>query len=201
MSEQYFQAAPTSAHDVRRLAFTLNGRLYLVETDAGVFSRDGLDEGSALLLDAVLPHLKGRVLDLGCGWGAVGLVAATQVSGLEVVMTDINGRAVELARRNLDANRARATLFCGDGLDAVQGDFDWILLNPPIRAGKQAVYKLFSDSAARLNTGGTLAIVIRKQQGALSAKAFLDTIFGSVSLIGRKKGYHIYFCGRDQHEV
>lgn len=194
MSEQYFEAQPQSAHDIRRLQVQFAGHDFTFETDAGVFSRDGLDEGSALLLQAALPQLRGRVLDLGCGWGPVGIIAAKLKPGIQVTMTDINLRAVELSRRNLELNGVSAQVLVGDGLEAVPGSFDWILLNPPIRAGKQTVYRLFRDSAARLTPGGRLAVVIRKQQGAASAKACLETLFQNVALVLRKKGYHVYFC-------
>ena len=95
MSEHYYTENPTSGHDERRIALRALGRELIFTTDAGVFSRDGLDRGTEVLLDA-LPELSGRVLDLGCGWGAVGVALGKKYPGLEIVMTDINRRAVEL---------------------------------------------------------------------------------------------------------
>lgn len=201
MSEQYFSAVPGSAHDRKTLRFSFLGRDYVFDTDAGVFSKDGLDEGTALLLATLLPELKGDVLDLGCGWGPVGTIAAAMRPGIRMSMTDINLRAVELARHNLAQNGVKAQVYCGNGLEQVKGDFDWILLNPPIRAGKQTVYALFEQSAARLKPGGTLAIVIRKQQGAQSAREYLGQLFTDISMPARKKGYHIYVCRRAENEV
>lgn len=201
MAEQYFQADPQSSHDLKTVSFTFKGREFSFETDAGVFSRDGLDEGTALLMETVLPGLSGRVLDLGCGWGAAGIIALGTKTGLSLVFSDINSRAAGLTRRNLERNGLCGEVFTGDGFEPVKGLFDWILLNPPIRAGKQVVYRLFEQSAARLNEGGHLAIVIRKQQGALSARDFLGTVFGSVELAARKKGYQVYVCGRSGNEV
>lgn len=201
MSEQYFQPAPQSGHDLKVFSLEFAGRSFSFETDAGVFSRDGLDEGTALLLDTVLPDLHGRVLDLGCGWGPAGIIALGLKPGLSMVFTDINARAAGLTRRNLARNGLSGEVFTGDGLERVDGLFDWVLLNPPIRAGKQAVYRLFAESAGRLNPGGRLALVIRKQQGALSARDFLVTVFDDVLLKARKKGYHVYVCGRNGDEV
>ena len=201
MSEQYFEAQPQSAHDIRRLQVQFAGHDFTFETDAGVFYRDGLDEGSALLMQAALPQLRGRVLDLGCGWGPVGIIAAKLKPGIQVTMTDINLRAVELSRRNLELNGVSAQVLVGDGLEAVPGSFDWILLNPPIRAGKQVVYSLFDQSAKKLNPGGRLCVVIRKQQGALSARDYLGTLFMDIELLERRKGYHIYCCRRGEHEL
>lgn len=201
MSEQYFCETPNSEHDRKTLRFPFEGREYVFDTDAGVFSKDGLDEGTALLLATVLGGLAGDVCDLGCGWGPVGVIVAAAKPECRVVMTDINHRAVELARHNLKQNQAQAQVVCGNGLEQVRGQFDWILLNPPIRAGKQTVYSLFEQSAKRLKPGGVLGIVIRKQQGAQSARDFLGTLFQDISMPARKKGYHIYLCRRAEHEV
>lgn len=201
MAEQYFEAHPSAAHDIKTLRLRFADTDFVFDTDAGVFSRDGLDEGSELMLRTILPLLSGRVLDLGCSWGAVGIIVAKLRPDCAVVMTDINTRAVELARGNLRHNQVRAEVFSGDGLQAVPGRFDHILLNPPIRAGKQVVYSLFAQSAQRLAPGGALTIVIRKQQGAPSAREYLNTLFEEVELLARKKGYHIFTCRRSRNEV
>jgi len=198
LPEQYFEALPQSAHNIRRLDVSFAGQDFVFETDAGVFSRDGLDPGSALLLQAVLPQLAGEVLDLGCGWGAVGVIAARLRPDIRLTMTDINARAANLARRNLRLNGVSGQVVVGDGFEAVKGQFDWILLNPPIRAGKQTVYGLFAKSATRLRPGGCLCLVIRKQQGALSAREYLGTLFDDITMLARRKGYHIYCCRRSE---
>ena len=114
MTEHYYTENPNSAHDERQVTLRALGNELAFTTDAGVFSRDGLDRGTEALLDA-LPELAGRVLDLGCGWGAVGVALAKRYPALEVVMTDINQRAVALARRNLRENGVAATVVHGDG--------------------------------------------------------------------------------------
>ena len=168
MSDHYYTENPASAHDERRIVLSILGQELTFTTDAGVFSRDGLDRGTELLLEA-LPELTGRVLDLGCGWGAVGVALGKKYPALGIVMTDINSRAVELARRNLAANGVKAEVVQGDGFQSVAGDFDAIVTNPPIRAGKAVIYGLFAQARDRLRPGGALYLVIRKQQGAPSA--------------------------------
>ena len=146
-------------------------------TDAGVFSRDGLDAGTRVLLEA-LPPLSGRVLDLGCGWGALGGVLAKKWADVRFVLTDVNERAAALAERNLKLNGLdNFEVVCGDGFSAVEGTFDWIVTNPPIRAGKQVIYALFAEAKNYLAPGGTLALVIRTQQGAKSAERYLRGIY------------------------
>ncbi len=190
MSEHYYTQEPSSAHDERRVAITALGNELTFTTDAGVFSRDGLDRGTELLLEA-LPALSGRVLDLGCGWGPVGVALGKKWPGLEIVMTDINRRAVALARRNLKDNGVAATVVQGDGFESVEGVFDAIVTNPPIRAGKAVVYGLFAEAKNRLKPGGALYIVMRKQQGAPSALKYLREIYASADIIDRGSGFHV----------
>ena len=191
MSDHYYTANPASAHDERRVALTALGNELVFTTDAGVFSRDGLDKGTEALLNALPVPMEGRVLDLGCGWGPVGVALGKRYPALEIVMTDINQRAAELARRNLAANGVQAQVVQGDGFAAVEGSFDAILTNPPIRAGKAVIYALFREARARLNPGGALYIVIRKQQGAPSALKFLREVYGEAEVIDRSGGFHV----------
>ena len=190
MNDHYYTESPASAHDERVVRLKALGNELTFTTDAGVFSRDGLDRGTEALLEA-LPTLSGRVLDLGCGWGAVGVALGKRYPGLEIVMTDINRRAVELARRNLDANGVRAEVVQGDGFENVTGEFDAILTNPPIRAGKAVIYGLFADARAFLKPGGALYVVIRKQQGAPSALKYLKEIYAEAETIDRSGGFHV----------
>ena len=191
MSDHYYTANPASAHDERRMALTALGNELVFTTDAGVFSRDGLDKGTEALLNALPVPMEGRVLDLGCGWGPVGVALGKKYPALEIVMTDINQRAAELARRNLAANGVQAQVVQGDGFAAVEGSFDAILTNPPIRAGKAVIYALFREARARLNPGGALYIVIRKQQGAPSALKFLREVYDEAEVIDRSGGFHV----------
>ena len=190
MPDHYYTELPNSAHDERQIALTALGRTLHFTTDAGVFSRDGLDKGTEILLGA-LPEMSGRALDLGCGWGAVGVALGARYPELEIVMTDVNARAVELARRNAAANGVRATVVQGDGYAAVEGAFDAIVTNPPIRAGKAVIYALFDSARARLVPGGALYIVIRKQQGAPSALKHLRETWAGAEVIKREAGYWV----------
>ena len=195
MPEHYYTASPASKHDERRLTVRALGVELSFTTDAGVFSRDGLDAGTRTLLEA-LPPLSGRVLDLGCGWGALGGVLAKVYPQARFVLSDINARAVELARRNLRENGlGNAEAVCGDGFAAVEGKFDWILTNPPIRAGKQVIYALFAQAKDFLAPGGTLALVIRTQQGAKSAERYLQGLYQSVKTLDISGGFRVLAAG------
>ena len=190
MPDHYYTENPNSAHDERRVALRALGNELTFITDAGVFSRDGLDRGTELLLDA-LPALSGRVLDLGCGWGAVGVALGKRWPELDIVMTDINSRAVGLAWRNLTEHGGRATVVKGDCFAAVEGKFDAIVTNPPIRAGKAVIYGLFAQARDYLKPDGALYVVIRKQQGAPSALKYLKEIYAQAETVDRGSGFHV----------
>ena len=196
MSEYYYTENPGSEHDFRTVRCSALGVEAEFLTDAGVFSRDGLDTGTRALLEA-LPEPAGRVLDLGCGWGAVDVLLGKRWPKAEIVMTDINRRAAELARHNLAQTGVTVQVFDGDGFENVPGDFDLIATNPPIRAGKAAIYALFADAKDRLRSGGELYIVIRKQQGAPSALKYLREIFSEAEVVSRTAGFWV-ICAWDQ---
>lgn len=195
MNDHYYTVQPTSAHDLRTCTVEVLGVRSAFTTDAGVFSRDGLDVGTRALLEA-LPPMHGRVLDLGCGWGPVGVTLARKYPEAEIVMTDVNQRAVDLSKRNLAANGARAAVFQGDGFENVPGSFDFVITNPPIRAGKATIYRMFTDARDRLNPGGSLFIVIRKQQGAPSALKFLREQFAAAEVVARESGFWVIRADR-----
>ncbi len=195
MTEHYYTNNPDLAHDLHPATFISLCNELPSTTYSVVFCLFGLDMVTRILLEA-LPALRGRILDLGCGWGPVGVAVGKKYPDTEIVMSDVNRRAVDLARRNLAANGIKnAAAVCGDGLEAVTGAFDAILLNPPIRTGKAVIYRLFADSAKQLSENGALYIVIRKQQGAESAAKYLSTLFSRVDRIARDKGYWVFACG------
>ena len=202
MNDHYFSASPESAHRYAEAEYVYRGETLRFLTDAGVFSRGEVDFGTDVLLRALPQDLAGRVLDLGCGWGAVGVSVGKKYPACALVMCDVNERALELARKNAAANGVKAETAQSDGLEQVEGPFDYILTNPPIRAGKQVIYRLFAESARKLSPEGALYIVIRKQQGAESAVKYLKTIFQQVDTVDKSGGFWVIRCREGkQNEV
>ncbi|MEG0144768.1 MAG: methyltransferase [Clostridia bacterium] len=198
MGDHYYTAEPGSVRNVRSHKIEVLGVSLMMLTDTGVFSKDGLDEGSRLLLET-LPPLEGRVLDMGCGWGAIGLTLSLVNPGTWFILSDVNARAIELCERNRRANALmNAQVFLSDGVASVEGEFDAVITNPPIRAGKKVIYRLFEEGFARLKPGGSLYVVIRKQQGAESALAFLTGLSENAERIARDKGFWVLKCGKDE---
>ena len=190
MSDHYYTAKPTSEHRPRTFSASVSNHSLVFETDAGVFSRDELDFGSRLLIETA-PPLFGRVLDMGCGWGAVGLFLKRLNPAIDLVMSDVNERALSLARKNAVINHIDADFIVSDGFKNVHGLFRSVYMNPPIRAGKAIIYRLFDESYQHLETGGILSIVIRKQQGAPSALKHFENTFNNADIVDKKGGYWI----------
>ena len=202
MSDHYFSASPTSEHRYAEAEYVYRGETLRFLTDAGVFSRGEVDFGTDVLLRALPQEMAGRVLDLGCGWGAVGTSVGKKYPACRIVMSDVNERALALAAKNAAANGVQAETAQSDGLERVEGPFDYILTNPPIRAGKQVIYRLFAESAQKLSPEGSLYIVIRKQQGAESAVKYLKTIFQQVDTVDKSGGFWVIRCREGkQNEV
>ena len=191
MNDQYYTADPTSESNPVPCAFPYRGHGLNFMTDAGVFSKGELDVGSRLLLDA-LPAFTCDVLDIGCGWGAIGVAIAKANKNAKVTMVDVNRRALDLCRQNCQRNGVTAEVIESDGMAEVMGrKFDAIVTNPPIRAGKQVIYKMFADAAQSLNLDGALYLVIRKQQGAESCVKYLKTLFNEVEKLDKSGGFWV----------
>ena len=178
----------------RNVVYSINGVDLSLESDNSVFSKNELDKGSELLIETLLPlNLGNRLLDLGCGLGVIGLTLAYFHPGLNVCLSDVNTRALSLCNANADTLKLsqRVTILQSDIYTKVEGKYDSIVSKPPIRAGKKVTYEIYKGALEHLNNGGSLYIVIRKQQGALSVKSYLEELYGNVTVLAREKGYYI----------
>ena len=196
MNDHYYSQVPQSAHRYAETAYEYRGASLRFTTDAGVFSRGEVDFGTDALLNALPDEMKGRVLDLGCGWGAVGISVGKRYPDCEIVMSDVNRRALELAEQNAGANGVSVQIVESDGCESLEGPFEFIVTNPPIRAGKQVIYKMFADCENLLTPKGFLYLVIRKQQGAESALKYLKTVFTAAKVVEKSGGFWVIRCGR-----
>ena len=186
----YYAENPDAAHDIHELRVELLGQKMTFLTDAGVFSKKMIDFGSQLLLKCLEVEKDERVLDVGCGYGPLGL-SLVKAYGVQATMVDINNRALDLARKNAERNQVSATIFQSNIYEQVEGKFDHIFSNPPIRAGKQVVHEIIEKSKDFLEDDGDLTIVIQKKQGAPSAKSKMEDVFGNCEIIKKDKGYYI----------
>lgn len=199
MSDHYYAQKPAAKQDRKIHEALLRGKTYRFATDAGVFSKTGVDFGSRVLIEAVQVNAADEVLDVGCGYGPIGLAVSSLVPQGRVTMIDINERAVELARRNAELNGIRnVEVLQSDLYAAVKNrSFDVIVTNPPIRAGKAIVHRIFEEGWSLLRPGGQMWVVIQKKQGAPSAWTKLEALYDKVEEITKDKGYRI-FCAVKQ---
>nr|WP_263314311.1 class I SAM-dependent methyltransferase [Mammaliicoccus sp. Marseille-Q6498] len=168
-----------------------------LQSDHGVFSKGKIDFGSDLLVTTFLninpPGPKKKILDVGCGYGPIGLMCAKVLPHSEITLVDVNERAIELAKDNKKSNNIdNAEVKVSNCLDAVSNEtFDFVLTNPPIRAGKDVVHRILEQSDDVLLSGGELWVVIQKKQGMPSAKKKMQDVFGNAETIEKSKGYYI----------
>ena len=191
----YFQDDPNLASNYKKISFEVNGITMNLLTDNGVFSKNKVDEGSLAFLKVLLPLELGKnILDLGCGYGTIGLTLAIAKKEARVTLADVNARALNMCKKNAEALNLsqRVTILQSDIYEKIEGPYDSIVVNPPIRAGKAVTYRMYEEAKQYLIDGGSLLIVIRKAQGAESAAKYIESIFGNIKMLDRHKGYHIY---------
>jgi len=194
LTDHYYSKHPRAAHSEHQFTAKLRGMDFRFTTDAAVFSRERVDFGSALLIQALRLKETDTVLDIGCGYGPIGLVAARLAPQGKVYMVDVNERAVALASRNLAENEiSNAVVYASDGLEAVRGiEFDAVVTNPPIRAGKVKIYGMLDEAHSALRPSGSVWVVIQTKQGAPSMKKKLHELFGNVQDVEREAGFHVF---------
>ena len=188
----YYVRRPSSPARMGLIRARLRGRYFEFLTASGVFSKRRIDLGTRLLIEVMELPEEGVALDVGCGYGAIGIVAAALRPNLKVIMTDLNERAVWLAKKNIRRNLVpNAEVRHGFLYEAVEGlVFDVILSNPPIAAGLRTVEALIRGAEERLRAGGSLQIVVRSKLST-RPRAFMEEAFGSVEVVARKGGYRV----------
>ena len=190
MTNMYYEKNPTADHDIHELRVRLLDTPMTFLTDAGVFSKRMVDYGSQVLLNTLDLESDKTLLDVGCGYGPLGLTLG-KVFGVQATLIDINSRALDLARANAEKNQVNARIFQSNVYEDVEGNFDYIVSNPPIRAGKSVVHEIIKGAFCHLEDQGSLTIVIQKKQGAPSAKAKMEEVFGNCQILKKDKGYYI----------
>ncbi|MFJ8263947.1 class I SAM-dependent methyltransferase [Rummeliibacillus sp. NPDC094406] len=194
MSEHYYSKEPQVESKPRRWNFTLRGFSFVFETDAGVFSKSEVDFGSRVLIDSFeMPAIEGCILDVGCGYGPIGLSIAKSYPNRMVQMMDVNERAVNLAKKNAELNGVQnVQIYESNALSSVQEEqIAVVLTNPPIRTGKNTIFRFYDEAFEKLVDSGELWIVIQKKQGAPSTVEHLGLKFSKVEIVEKKKGYWI----------
>ena len=192
--DHYYVRRPSSPLRLGLIRARLRDRYFEFLTASGVFSKRKIDLGTRLLIEVMDLPEEGLALDVGCGYGAIGIVAAAIRPKLKVILTDVNERAVWLAKKNVERNLVGSNAEVRQGFlyEAVEGlQFDVILSNPPIAAGMKVVEGLIRGAHERLRPGGSLQIVVRSKLST-RPKAFMEDSFGHVEIVARKSGYRVF---------
>ena len=187
----YFKSNSDLNHKYIRIKYAYKSNTFDFISDTGVFSKNNIDYGTDILLKNI-PELSGTLLDIGCGYGCIGIVLG-KTYDISVTLSDINDRAIELAKKNTEINGVKAKIILSDGFADISEYFDNIILNPPIHAGKASVYNIYQSAYEHLNKNGAFYIVIQKKHGALSHRQKLEEIFGIENChnLYAKKGFYV----------
>lgn len=195
MADHYYTKDPSAKHAEKSWTFSLYGHDFNFNTDSGVFSKNTVDFGSWTLLDALeeAEFPAGKIIDVGCGYGPIGLAIAYHYPKRQVDMVDVNERALDLARKNAAENQIKnVNIYSSDVyMDVVETQYAAVITNPPIRAGKKIVHSILAGAKDHLMTGGSLIAVIQKKQGAPSAQVKMEEVFGNCEVLLKRKGYFI----------
>ena len=192
MSGQYFENNENLTSNINELTYYFRKTKMRFLSDNGVFSKGGIDFGSSLLLRTIDVKDVKTLLDVGCGYGTIGLTIAKTNPQCFVEMVDVNLRAIDLAKQNMTLNEIKnAEIFASNIYENVTKKYDVVVSNPPIRAGKKVVHEISLGSFEKLNDGGKYYAVIQKKQGAESLYKALQTVFPIVEVIEKDKGYWI----------
>lgn len=190
----YFSRQPAVPSRRREIHTRLRGAEWIFLTDRGVFAQKGIDPGTRLLIEAMRVEPADEVLDVGCGYGPIGLVAAHLATDGRAVLVDINERAVRLTQENARlAVLSNVEVYAGDGTAPVRGRrFDVAVMNPPIRTGRAVLRRLVAEVDDALRPGGRFYFVVRTTQGARTLARGVEAHFPSVREIARGGGYRVY---------
>ena len=193
-NSHYFSAKPTSKVKRGLIKTVLRKKQYSFFTSSGVFSAKRIDNGTRILVENMVLPDEGRILDMGCGIGVIGIVASLENPALEVHLSDVNERAVNLTSDNARKNKAKNCHIHQGYLYEPLGDltFNTIISNPPISAGmRKVVFPLVEGAHERLEVGGNIQLVIQSNKGGKMLAKCMDETFGEHSILKRKSGYRI----------
>ena len=192
--EHYYTNNPTTESREKIINSTIANENFKFYTDNGVFSKESVDFGTKTMLESFNTEKENaQVADIGCGYGVISIFLAKKYPTFKFTMVDVNNRVLELSRKNIELNKIEneVEVLESSSFDNVKGNFDIVLTNPPIRAGKKIVHKIMTDSYEHLNPQGELWVVIQKKQGMVSCKKLLEETFSMVEVVVKNKGYYI----------
>lgn len=190
--EHYFTESPRSDMIMSKIRARLRNNNIEFYTASGLFSKKSVDKGTELLINKCIMRNNWKVLDLGCGYGIIGLSLLTSYPSLRLTFSDINKRAVKITNINLKFHKLKADVIQSNGFQNIKEKFNTILLNPPQTAGKQLCFRLIEDSEKHLEKNGILQLVARHNKGGKELSKKMLEIFGNIKETAKASGYRLY---------
>ncbi len=193
MTEHYYAEHPHSEPKYGLVRAQLRGETFEFTTASSVFSVKRIDPGTRILIETMQLPQEGCVLDIGCGYGAIGIAAAKLNPKLHIVMTDVNRRAILLAKQNAEKNNVHnAEVRHGAFYEPVEGMcFSSVLSNPPVSAGMQTVEAIIRGAPDVMLCDGTFQMVIRSKIGKKTLPKVFSEAFGNCCISARESGYRV----------
>ena len=190
--EHYYSEEQTSELKIKKIGQNIKGTAFEFYTASGVFSKEKIDTGTLALAENMIIEKNSKVLDVGCGIGVLGIVAVKFLNA-NVVMSDINKRAIMLAKKNVELNNIKAEIYQGNLYEKIKdNDFNVVVSNPPNTAGKELCFQLIEESKNYLKQNGSLQIVARHNKGGKTLSNKMEEVFGNVKVVAKKSGYFVY---------
>ena len=193
--EHYFIEKEHKNSDFFEFTWLFLNCSYTFKSCDDVFSKDNVDFGTYVLLKTISKKLilSGDVLDIGCGYGVVGIVLSKLFPQIKITQSDVNKTALNLTRQNININNAKniVSVLNSNAYENIENTFDFIISNPPIKAGKKVLLDILIGAYEKLNVSGSLVFVIKKKFGEDSIKKKLSEIFSSVEVLERDSGYYV----------
>ena len=191
MGDHYYTEKPLSREDLKKIKISIRGDSFELLSASGLFSKHELDKATQLLIENARIH-GNKVLDLGCGYGVVGIALLRLNPDLSVSFSDVNERALRLTKKNLEKHKLKGAIIKSDLFENVAEKFDVILSNPPYAAGRDVCFKLIEDSYKHLNKKGSLQLVARHNKGGKMLSQKIEEVFGNVKDVAKKGGFRVY---------
>lgn len=189
--DHYYSEKPLSKEDIKKIQIKTKTDFFELFSASGLFSRDELDFATKLLIEKA--EIEGKkILDLGCGYGVIGIALLRENPELDVTFSDINERAIKITLKNLEKHKLKAKVKKSNLFEKIEETYDHILSNPPYAAGRDVCFKLIEDAHNYLNKGGTLQIVARHNKGGKTFSDKIEEVFGNSKDIAKQGGFRVY---------
>lgn len=188
----YYSKKQTSRINLKKILVKVKNREFELYSASGIFSKDKLDKGTKLLIENCVIEQYWKVLDFGCGIGVIGIAVKLLNPSTEIMMSDINQRAVMISKKNTNLHNLDIKVIKSDLYSKITDKFDTILVNPPQTAGRDICFQIIDNAKDHLKEKGLLQLVARHNKGGSVLEKRMKHVFGNVRQIAKGSGYRVY---------